>query len=126
MNIKCDICNQGNKFHYVTREVDMEDGKKKSITACDECWSGPRPDKSNEAKFNDLQVPFWKILGLQPKPEEVRLERYLKNRGMTYGDWRRERDYKQATHASAYPQFASHIKKYGRNNAPTPSFNKGS
>ncbi len=118
--LKCDICKRGNRGHYVSRYV--ED---KVVTACDDCWYGPKKGKSDDDKFEELQTPFWKMIGAKPKPEEVELDRYLKHRGMSYGDWRRERDY-GATHPSAFPEFERHLNKHGTKNAPDPSFGKDS
>jgi hypothetical protein len=120
--IKCDLCKQTGKGRYKTTY--FED---RLITLCDECRYGKnikRAAKSNDEMFNYLQTPFWKILGLKPKEREIKLDKYLKSRGMTYGDWRREREYKSAKHESAYSQFQNHVNKYGTGNAPETPFTK--
>lgn len=123
--ITCDICKGTGKGRYRTVELEVAEGKGKLVTACYECLSGkPRPGKSNRELFNELQTPFWKIMGLKPTEKDLKLEKYLKHRGIGYGDWRLEREYKQAKHESAIKQFESHYKHYGRNNAPDPSFQK--
>lgn len=94
------------------------------MTVCYDCYYGsPKKGKSDSEKFDELQTPFWKLLGLKPKPKDLELERYLKHRGMSYGDWRRERDY-GAKHPSAMPEFERHYNKYGTRNAPDPSLRK--
>lgn len=81
--------------------------------------------KSDKQIFDELQTPFWKILGLKPTEKERRLESYLKSKGMTYGDFRRLRDYQEgASNQSAMKQFHKHNNQYGTRNAPTPSFSK--
>lgn len=120
--ITCDLCNETGKGRYKT--VLLDD---KPVTMCNDCRYGKgvkRGGKSMNQLYDDLQVPFWKLMGQKPKPKDIKLEKYLKNRGMTYGDWRRERDYKMAKHQSALPEYEAHIKKYGRNNAKSFSFSK--
>ncbi len=80
--------------------------------------------KSDRERFNELQTPFWKLVGLKPKEKDIKLEKFLKWKGMGYGDWRRERDAKAAKYPSALPDYQKHIKKYGRDNAPPPGFGK--
>lgn len=55
--------------------------------------------------FDDLQIPFWRLMGQKPKPKDIAYEKYLKSRGMTYGDAVRERDYYQARNPSALKQW---------------------
>lgn len=122
MNVKCDQCQKSGKGRYSSFFVEDE-----VRTLCDDCRYGRTviPGKSDKEIFEHLQTPFWKLMGLPPKPEDKKLESYLKSRGMTYGDWRRERDYKaKANQPSALPQFEQHYKKYGRNNAPTKEYEK--
>lgn len=87
---------------------------------------GRKISLSEKALFDKLQIPFWKLMGLKPKQREIELEKKLKKRNMTYGDYRRERDYYLARQPSALPQFEKHIKKYGRKNEPNTSFQKTS
>lgn len=117
--LSCDICKQRNKGRYTTRQV--ESGL---VTACYDCWYG-KNEKSDKQKFDELQIPFWKILGLKPKEKEVQLEKYLKYRGMSYGDYRRERDYKEGKFQSGMVEFNQHYNKYGTNNAPEQEFERG-
>lgn len=121
--ITCDICKQTGKRRYRTKLIDGQ-----PITMCDDCRYGrglPKNYKSKEQIFNELQTPFWKMMGAKPKPRDIVLENYLKRRNMSYGDWRRERDFKeQAKYESALPQFEAHVKKYGTGNSPAIPFNK--
>jgi len=83
--------------------------------------------KSEKEIFDELQTPFWKIAGMKPKPHEQKLERLLKWKNMSWGDYRRYRDHlARASHPSAMPRFENHIKKYKWNNEPAPSFTKKS
>jgi hypothetical protein len=82
---------------------------------------------SQKELFDKLQTPFWKMMGAKPKEHDKQLERYLRWKGMSYGDWRRYRDYKsKASYQSVLPEFEKHLNKYGRNNAPDPHFRKTS
>ena len=102
MNIRCDGCKQKNKGRYISQWIDG-----KSITLCDDCRYGkniPSAAKSDNSTFNELQTPFWKIMGQKPKPKDIAYEKYLKSKNMTYGDAVRERNF-NATHKSAYEQF---------------------
>lgn len=119
--LKCDICKQTDKGRYQGREVNG-----KWITACNECWYGRNSGtgKTDKKIFDELQTPFWKLMGLEPKAKDIALDKYLKNRGMSYSDWRRERD-AGARFGSALNQFEQHYNKYGRNNAPEPQHKKG-
>lgn len=76
-------------------------------------------------KFDKLQIPFWKMMGLKPRQEDIEYEKYLKSKGMTYGDAVLERSYNSAQHKSALPQFEEHINKYGRYGQPQTKFKKG-
>jgi len=60
--------------------------------------------KSDKEVFDSLQIPFWRLMGQKPKPKDIAYEKYLRSRGMTYGDAVRERNY-QARNPSAYEQF---------------------
>ncbi len=96
------------------------------MTFCDDCRYGRtvKNVKTKKQLFDEFQTPFWKMAGFKPKPHEVKFEKWLKAKGMTYGDYRRLRDSKLAKQPSAVPQFYKHYQKYGRNNAPNPSFTK--
>jgi hypothetical protein len=120
--MECDICGEKNKGHYRLIEV-----KKKLIWVCAECRTGRRLYRRGHHPntiFRELQTPLWRKLGLKPKKNELEKEKYLKWRGMDYADYRREQDYYQAKYPSALPEFESHFKKYGRKNAPDPTFQR--
>jgi hypothetical protein len=109
----CDNCKQKNKGRYSTFEIQTEGGYK-FVTFCNDCRYGKRPVKSQNEIFDSLQVPFWKLMGQKAKPKDIKLEKMLKWKGMTYGDWRRYRDYKEnAKNSSAYNDFTEHVNKYG-------------
>ena len=74
--------------------------------------------------FDKLQTPFWKLMGQKPKERDAKLEKFLKRKGWSYGDWRRHRDYQEGRFQSAYPKWEDHLKRYGRDNAPPPNFQK--
>lgn len=63
-------------------------------------------------------------MGLPPKPKEVAFEKYLKRRGMTYGQYRKEQTALYAKNPSAMKDFEQHYEKHGRKNAPDPQVNK--
>ena len=119
MTIYCDNCHKTNKGHYSSFWLDG-----KIVTLCNDCRFGPRPAKSPDKAFDDLQTPFWKMMGQKPKPKDVALEQYLHRRGMTYGEWRREREVGLAKNPSVLNKFEEHWKKYGKNNAPDVQFHK--
>lgn len=91
---------------------------------CDEVNFG-KTGKSDKTRFDELQIPFWKLMGQKPKPKDIALERYLKHRNMSYGDWRRERDYRYAKNPSGLSDWQKHFNKYGKNNEPTPQYQRG-
>lgn len=118
MKIKCDQCKKSGKGRYSS--FFMED---QMVTLCEDCRWGTPKGKTDQQKFDELQTPFWKLMGLPPKPQDIKLDSYLKSKNMSYGDWRRYRDSK-AQYSSALPQFEQHIKKYGRNNAPQKEYER--
>lgn len=81
----------------------------------------PRNKMSSYAKqqFEKLQTPFWKLMGQKAKPKDIAYEKYLKARGMTYGDAVLERNL-HADNPSAYSQFmkggSSDTPKYKKSN----------
>lgn len=122
MKITCDNCKRKNQYHYYTVMIN-----KSPVTLCEECRWGKRitkNSKTDKQMFDELQTPFWKLMGAKPKEKDIALEKYLKHRGMSYGDWRRERDYHAAKEQSALKDFNKHYKKYGGDNAPDPAFQK--
>lgn len=117
--IVCDKCGETNKGRYKSFDQKQEDGTKKLVTWCYECLGlGLARWKSEKQLFDEYSVPFWKMMGAKPKKEDLAREKWMKKRGMSYGDLRRERDYYEAKERSAVADFNDHIKKYGRNNAP--------
>lgn len=86
------------------------------------CQSGYKSSQKTEKQlFNELQTPFWKMIGAKPKPQEAQLDSYLKRRGIGYGEWRLEREANSAKQQGGVDRFNEHVKKYGRDNAPTPT-----
>ena len=125
MKIICDRCEQLNKGRYRTFDLEVKKGKKKMVTWCYDCLGLPfGKGKTDKKLFDELSIPFWKMMGQKPKPKDVQLERYLKHRGMSYGDMRRERDARLAKHPSAIKQFEKHVKKYGRKSEPDSTLRK--
>lgn len=47
--------------------------------------------RSVESRLREYATPFWKIMGLPPKPEEIAAEKRMKREGKTYLDVQRER-----------------------------------
>lgn len=37
-------------------------------------------------EFNKLQTPFWKLMGQKPKEKDIMYDKFLKDKGWTYGD----------------------------------------
>jgi len=58
----------------------------------------------DKQSFDKLQVPFWKLMGQRPKAKDIAYERYLKLKGMTYGDAVLERNMNGSA-SSAYDAF---------------------
>lgn len=123
--LKCDNCGEGNKGRYRSFDLEYEEGKKKWVTWCRDCLEGDISSTDKDKKmFEEISTPFWKHMGLKPKPKEIAFERYLKNRGMSWGDYRKEKTFYQAKQESAINQFNQHVKKYGTKNEPNPVFGK--
>lgn len=89
MNIRCDLCKKKNKGRYRTQEYDG-----KLITACYDCLGIGSRGPSDKTRWEQMQTPFWKLMGQKPKPKDIAYEKYLKSRNMTYGDAVLERNYK--------------------------------
>lgn len=108
--IVCDRCGDINKFGYKTFLYEYKEGKKKLVTWCEDCL-GTRVSsgKTSQQLLEHISTPYWKHLGLKPKPKEIAFEKYLKSKGMTYGDHRRLQATK-ATIPSVLPEFNKHIK----------------
>lgn len=47
--------------------------------------------RSVESRLREYATPFWKIMGLRPKPKEIAAEKRMKREGKTYLDLQRER-----------------------------------
>lgn len=47
--------------------------------------------RSVESRLREYATPFWKIMGLPPKPREIEAEKKMKQSGKTYLDLQRER-----------------------------------
>lgn len=45
-----------------------------------------------ENQYRRLQIPFWKLMGQKMTPEEMAVERLMKERNMDYYDMQRARD----------------------------------
>ncbi|MCR4290489.1 MAG: hypothetical protein NUV86_09555 [Candidatus Scalindua sp.] len=108
MKITCDSCKKTDKRSYSTFFYE-----KKLMTLCYECRYGvpvPRNTISPNAQFNKYQIPFWKLMGQKPKPKDIAYEKYLKHRGMTYGDAVRERN-RNAQNPSAAPKLEKFLYK---------------
>ena len=76
----------------------------------------PKKDKRQmmpsyqKQEFDKLQIPFWKMMGLKPKPQEIAYEKMLKRRNMTYGDAVLERDrLNNASTPSSMPKVMEHL-----------------
>lgn len=123
--IKCTNCGGVNKFTYKSFYLEVEEGKKELVTWCEDCLSGPVSSTDKDRKFlEEISTPFWKHMGLKPKPKEVAFEKYLKSRNMSYGEYRKEQAHK-AQNPSSYGEFAQHVNKYGtRENPQNLSYDK--
>ncbi len=121
----CKTCGQ-KKRKYVGSILGSDAVLFEPTCSCGQRDIGKRLAKSEKQIWDEISVPIWRLSGLKPKPKELQFEKYLKKRGMTYGDYRREQDYYQAKSQSAMGKFESHLKRYGKNSAPDPSFGKES
>lgn len=66
------------------------------VELCDTCKKKSYEYKGfkgmDKNKFTDyIATPFWKHMGLKPKPEELAREKEMNRRGLTYGDLYRMR-----------------------------------
>lgn len=120
MSIKCDNCNSKNKQRYKTFFYETPTGKE-LVTWCYDCLGNPAPSgnyMSENKAFEHISIPFWKHMGMKPKPHEIALEKEMKRRGMSWGDLRRSRDYKRANNPSAMQDVRKAWKQEGGNYAP--------
>jgi len=125
MAITCDRCKETNKGQYKTFKWEYKEGKTKFVTWCYECLKVPLgKGKTDKKLFEELQIPFWKLMGKKPKERDKRLEKYLKWRGMTYTDWRRERDFYLAKNQSAIKEWENHYKTNGKESIPNEQIYK--
>lgn len=77
---KCDKCGQET---YCLFLKDLKEG-----WICQECGGKPTV-RSKEAIYRQLQTPFWKLAGQKPTPEEAKIDKWLKKKGMDYYDLQR-------------------------------------
>jgi hypothetical protein len=120
----CSICGKKKK-KYIGSIAGTPAVMYQSICKCNDIINIDKIPLTDNKMFERLQTPFWKMAGLKPKPKEIALDRYLKWKGKTYGDWRRERDKAAgANNPSGMKQFEEHWHKYGRDNEPVTPFTK--
>jgi len=125
MKIRCQRCHKTNQGRYKTFNLQIGEGKYETVTWCYPCLDAPLGSKkADKEMFDHFATPFWKLMGLPAKPDEIKFEKYLKWRGMSYGDYKREKDAILAKNSSALPDFEAHLKKYGTKSAPDPTFDK--
>ena len=102
------------------------------ILNCDECnkeirekTGGPlEPSmKSFRSKEEYWATPFWKHMGLKPKPHEVAAEREMKRRGVSYLDLQKERnknakpnpEMRKVAELALKGELVNHVKKINDN-----------
>lgn len=104
MTIACDRCKKKNKQRYKTFFLDTPTGQE-LVTWCYDCIDSPTPGSimTKEKAAEHLATPFWKLMGLKPKPHEIAREKEMKRRGMTYLDLQRSREQGRAVNPSAMP-----------------------
>lgn len=118
----CGKC-KAKKKKYIGTIMGAEAVLYKKTCKCPDTDYSPTPI-SPMALFNKLQTPFWKMMGLKPKPREVQLDKWLKHKGMTYGEYRLMRDRREGKFQSALPTFEKHVNKYGTKSIPDTTFQK--
>lgn len=130
MNIRCDQCRKKNKGRYKSFLMEFEvEGKVNSrhVTMCYDCLDSPLPTgRTDKQMFEHISTPFWIHAGLKPKPHEAQQMKYMKSRGMSWGDLRKERYANVPKANTGVNEFQQHVDRYGRKNAPDPSFGKES
>lgn len=99
----CPKCKK-KKIKYIGKIMGNDAVLYKPDCFCEESVEHKNYGKSDKERFDDLQIPFWRLMGQKPKPKDIAYEKYLKSRGMTYGDAVRERNV-NAPYKSAYEQF---------------------
>jgi hypothetical protein len=100
----CPIC-KTKKIKYIGKLMGNDCVFYKPDCNCEKPIEYQKLSKSDKELFDSLQVPFWKLMGLPPKEKDIQYEKFLKHRGMTYGDAVRERDYYRARNESALKEF---------------------
>lgn len=53
---------------------------------CDTSHTPSSNGMSPKKAWEHINTPYWKLMGLKPKPKDIAYERYLKSKNMTYGD----------------------------------------
>lgn len=118
MTIVCDRCKKKNKQRYRTFYLKTSDNTEELVTWCYDCIDSPTPGSimTKEKAAEHLATPFWKLMGLKPKPHEIAREKEMHRRGMTYLDLQRSREAGRAVHPSAMPEVQKQWEG-GNNNA---------
>ncbi len=125
--LSCDICKQGGKGRYVSRDFEIGDNKKKLMTVCWECLDiRPSIGKTDKQMYEHISTPLFVHAGLKPNAQDKAKLAYMKAHNMSWGDLRKEKYSKLAGHESAMPEFQKHLAKYGTKNAPETKVNKTS
>lgn len=121
MSIKCDSCKKRNKLNYRTFFLDTDNGKQ-IVTWCYDCIGNPPNSKGMTSKkaWEHINTPYWKLMGLKPKPKDIAYEKQLKAKNMTYGDAAMERSLK-AQNQSAIGEWK---KTYEGRGNETPQYEK--
>jgi len=104
----CSRCKKKKK-KYIGRILGTSAVLYKSTCFCDKPIEYKKVNKSEKQIFNDLQIPFWRLMGQKPKPKDIAYEKYLKSHNMTYGDAVRKRDYRRAKEQSVLPKLLKQI-----------------
>ena len=86
--MKCPKCNQ--EPAIIHKQLGVLPGKK-----CQDRYLRERKplggSRSVESRLREYATPFWKVMGLPPKPKEIEAEKKMKRQGKTYLDVQRER-----------------------------------
>ena len=86
---KCDRCGRESS-HLVLEDT-------KAGWLCLKCAGRPLV-LSKETIYRKLQMPFWKLAGQKPTPEEAKTDKWLKKKGMDYYDLQKMRDIQEGAH----------------------------
>lgn len=66
---------------------------------------------NQEKEYRRLQTPFWKLAGQKPSDDDVRREKFLKNKNMDYYDLQKLRDQQEQASFMKNPDDWKNIKK---------------